>query len=146
VGGARPSGPRAAELVVEVVADRRLDGPDDPRGSVVSTSGDGVLCRFASPARAVRCGLAILDELPSVGLTARIGVHTGEIEERRGDVAGVNVHVGARVAALARSGEVWITRTVRDLVAGSGLRFDDRGRHLLKGFDQDVELLAAVPG
>jgi len=116
------------------------------QGSVVSTSGDGALCRFGTPARAVLCSLAILDELRTVGLTARIGVHTGEIEERRGDVVGVNVHVGARVASLADPGELWITRTVRDLVAGSGLRFDDRGRHSLKGFDHDFELLAAVPG
>lgn len=116
------------------------------QGSVVSTSGDGVLCRFATPARAVLCGLALLDELRTVGLTARIGVHTGEIEERRGDVAGVHVHVGARVAGIASPGEVWITRTVRDLVAGSGLRFADRGHHPLKGFDHDFELLAAVPG
>jgi class 3 adenylate cyclase len=115
-------------------------------GSVVSTSGDGILCRFGTPARGVLAGLSIVDELRTMGLDARVGLHTGEIEERGDDIAGVNVHVGARVAALAEPGEVWITRTVRDLVAGSGLRFDDRGQHRLEGFEGEVELLAAVAG
>jgi class 3 adenylate cyclase len=103
------------------------------RGRHVKTTGDGVLATFDGPARAVRCAQAIRDEARRIELDVRAGVHTGECELRNGDVAGIAVHTGARISALAGSGEVLASSTVRDLVAGSGLEFDERGTHELKG-------------
>jgi class 3 adenylate cyclase len=103
------------------------------RGVEVKTTGDGFLATFDGPARAVHCALAILDSLQRLALRARIGVHTGEIERRGDDVAGIAVHIGQRVSSLASDGEVLVSRTVTDLVAGSGLEFEDRGEHELKG-------------
>jgi class 3 adenylate cyclase len=99
----------------------------------VNPSGDGLLATFDGPARAVRCACAIRDGVEAFGIEVRAGVHTGEVELRGDDVAGVAVHIGARVAAIADRGEVLVTRTVTDLVAGSGLTFADRGKHDLKG-------------
>jgi class 3 adenylate cyclase len=103
------------------------------RGAQVKYTGDGVLARFDGPARAVACGLAIAEALRALGITVRTGVHTGEIELRGNDIGGIGVHVGARIMALAQPDEVLVSRTVRDLTAGSGLSFDDRGEHVLKG-------------
>jgi class 3 adenylate cyclase len=103
------------------------------RGRKVNPSGDGLLATFDGPARAVRCACAIRDGVEAFGIEVRAGVHTGEVELRGDDVAGVAVHIGARVAAIADRGEVLVTRTVTDLVAGSGLTFADRGKHDLKG-------------
>lgn len=103
------------------------------RGRVVKTTGDGVLATFDGPARAIRCACAIRDEVRRVGLEIRAGLHTGEVEVRGEDLAGIAVHIGARVGSLAGAGEVLVSRTVADLVAGSGLAFDDRGEHELKG-------------
>jgi class 3 adenylate cyclase/pimeloyl-ACP methyl ester carboxylesterase len=114
------------------------------RGEEVNTRGDDVLATFDGPARAVRCAMAIRDAARSLGLEVRSGVHTGEVEVVDGrDIAGLAVHVGARVAAAARAGEVLTTTTVRDLVAGSGIEFDDRGTHGLKGIPGEWRLLAA---
>ena len=103
------------------------------RGREVGTAGDGFLATFDGPARAVRCGEAIHGELISIGLQVRVGVHTGEIQLVGDDVRGIAVHIGARVGALAGAGEVLVSSTVKDLVAGSGLSFDEAGEHQLKG-------------
>lgn len=103
------------------------------RGALVNTTGDGVLAAFDGPARAIRCAQAIVAQARGLGLELRAGVHTGECELRGTDLAGIAVHIGARVAALAGPGEVLATRTVADLVVGSGLTFADRGTHAFKG-------------
>src|SRR5262245_20186608 len=102
-------------------------------GREVDTAGDGFLVTFDGPARAVRAAWAIREKVGALGLEIRAGVHTGECEILEGRVAGIAVHTGARVAAAARAGEVLVSSTVRDLVAGSGIRFEDRGEHELKG-------------
>ena len=102
-------------------------------GRIADFTGDGLLATFDGPARAVRCALAVRDRVHALGVELRAGVHTGEIERRGGDVAGIGVHIAARVMALAGADEVLVSRTVRDLVAGSGLRFKDHGTHALKG-------------
>jgi class 3 adenylate cyclase len=113
----------------------RLTRAELARGSghEVKTTGDGFLATFDGPARAIRTALAIRDALRSIDLDVRAGIHTGEIELLTGDIAGVGVHIGSRIAALAGTGEVLVSSTVKDLVAGSGIAFDDRGSHLLKG-------------
>jgi class 3 adenylate cyclase len=103
------------------------------RGREISTAGDGFLATFEGPARAVRCASAITQAVRSLGLEIRAGLHTGEIEMVGEDVRGVAVHIGARVAALAGASEVFVSQTVKDLVAGSGLSFEDAGEHELKG-------------
>jgi class 3 adenylate cyclase len=103
------------------------------RGREIDTAGDGFLATFDGPARAVRCALAARDEVRTLGLELRAGLHTGECELSGDKVAGIAVHTGARVAALAGPGEVLVSSTVRDLVSGSGIGFEDRGEHELKG-------------
>jgi class 3 adenylate cyclase len=103
------------------------------RGTYVRSTGDGVLATFDGPARGVRCAEAIVDAVRSLGIEVRAGLHTGEIEHGGADLAGVGVHIGARVGALAGPGEVWASSTVKELTAGSGLTFEDRGTHELKG-------------
>ena len=103
------------------------------RGQEVKTTGDGFLACFDGPARAIRCAQAITDGARTLGIEVRAGLHTGECETRGDDLAGVAVHIAARVAALAQAGEVLCSRTVTDLVAGSGIGFADRGVHSLKG-------------
>jgi pimeloyl-ACP methyl ester carboxylesterase len=112
------------------------------RGREIDTSGDGFLATFDGPARAVRCAVGAIDALRSLGLELRAGVHTGEVELADGGVRGINVHIGARVASLAGAGEVWVSSTVKDLVAGSGLAFADRGEHGLKGVPGSWRLFA----
>ena len=114
------------------------------RGREISTTGDGVLAAFDGPARAIRCAGAIRDKLRSLNLEVRCGLHTGECERVGSDLAGIAVHIGARVAALAASGEVLVSQTVRDLVAGSGLAFEDRGTHMLKGVPDEWHLFRAT--
>jgi len=103
------------------------------RGREIKTTGDGFLATFDGPARAIQCGCAIRDGARQLGIKVRVGLHTGEIELRGDDIGGVTVNIGARVSALAEAGEVLVSRTVTDLVAGSGITFDDRGEHELKG-------------
>jgi class 3 adenylate cyclase len=103
------------------------------RGDEIDTAGDGFLARFDGPARAIRCAVAIRDVVQPLGLELRAGLHTGECELLGDKVAGIAVHTGARVSALAGAGEVLVSETVRDLVAGSGIAFEDRGEHELKG-------------
>jgi class 3 adenylate cyclase len=103
------------------------------RGREVDTAGDGFLATFDGPARAIRCALAISDIVRPLGLDVRAGLHTGECEVVGDKVAGIAVHTGARVSAAAGAGEVLVSATVRDLVSGSGIEFEDRGEHELKG-------------
>ena len=112
------------------------------RGVEVKTTGDGFLAAFDGPARAIRCAQAIVADAHSLGVEVRIGLHTGECEVRGDDLAGIAVHLGARIAALSNDGEVLVTSTVRDLVAGSGIDFVDRGRHALKGIPGEWQVLA----
>jgi pimeloyl-ACP methyl ester carboxylesterase len=114
------------------------------RGREIDTAGDGFLASFDGPARAVRCAKAIIDSVRSIGIEVRAGVHTGECQVFDQKLAGIAVHVGARIAALATANEVLVSSTVRDLVAGSGLKFENRGTHALKGVPGEWNLLAAV--
>ena len=113
------------------------------RGREVKTTGDGFLAIFDSPARALRCALAIRGGVEALGLEIRAGIHTGECEIVKGDVSGIAVHLAARVLGAAAPGEVLVSGTVRDLLLGSDLRFEDRGRHKLKGIEGDWQLFAA---
>jgi class 3 adenylate cyclase len=112
------------------------------RGNEVKTIGDGFLATFDGPARAVRCADAILSSVESLGLKLRAGLHTGECELVGNDVAGIAVHIGARVMSCAQPGEVLASSTVKDLVAGSGLQFADRGMHALRGLPDEWRLYA----
>jgi class 3 adenylate cyclase len=102
-------------------------------GREIDTAGDGFLAAFDGPSRAVRCADAIGDAVLDLGIEIRTGLHTGECEVRNGAIAGVAVHIGARVAGMAGPGEVLVSSTVKGLVVGSGLAFTDRGTHSLKG-------------
>ena len=113
-------------------------------GTYVNTTGDGLLARFDGPARAVRCALAIGAAMRSLGLEIRAGCHTGEVELSGTEVRGVAVHIGARVAALAEPSQVLVSQTVKDLVAGSGLTFEDAGEHELKGVPDRWRLYRVV--
>jgi class 3 adenylate cyclase len=115
------------------------------RGRIVKQTGDGLLATFDGPARAIRCAHVIAAAARGLGLAVRAGLHVGEVEMRGSDVSGVAVHIGARIAALAQPGEVLVSATVRDLVAGSGLEFEDRGEHALRGVDGAWRLVAARP-
>jgi class 3 adenylate cyclase len=112
------------------------------RGVEVGSAGDGFLAVFDGPGRALRCALELRDSLRAQGLEIRAGLHTGEIDKRGDDVAGIAVHIGARVAAAAKPGEVWASRTVKDLVAGTGLSFVPQGTHRLKGVPDPWDLYA----
>jgi class 3 adenylate cyclase len=114
------------------------------RGREIDTSGDGFFAAFDGPARAVRCGCAVIDAARGVGIEIRAGLHTGECELVDGKIGGIAVHIGARVAALAAPGEVLVSQTVRDLVAGSGLAFADRGATELKGVPGEWRLYAVT--
>jgi class 3 adenylate cyclase len=114
------------------------------RGREIDTAGDGFLASFDGPARAVRCGSALTSAVRELGMEVRIGVHTGECEVMEGKLTGLAVHIGARVAAMAAPGTVLVSSTVRDLVAGSGIEFDDRGLHRLKGIEGEWRLFAFV--
>jgi len=112
------------------------------RGKEVDTAGDGFFASFDGPARAIRCACALARSMPELGLRVRLGLHAGECELVDGKVAGIAVHTGARIAAEARPGEVLVSSTVKDLVAGSGLAFEDRGAHRLKGIPGEWRLFA----
>jgi class 3 adenylate cyclase len=114
------------------------------RGRLVKSTGDGALATFDGPARAVRCAQSIATGVRRLGLEVRAGVHTGEVELRGDDVGGIGVHIGARVASAADAGQVLVSRTVVDLVVGSGLQFTDAGLHHLKGVPGEWPLFVAV--
>ena len=113
------------------------------RGVVVKRTGDGLLATFDGPGRGIRAARALQTAVRPLGIEVRAGLHTGEVERRADDVAGIGVHIGARVSALAGPGEVLVTSTVKDLVIGSELQFDDRGAQTLKGVPGDWHLWAA---
>jgi class 3 adenylate cyclase len=112
------------------------------RGREVDTTGDGFLATFDGPARAIRCACAISEGVREFGISIRAGLHTGECEVADGKIAGIAVHTGARVAAHAKADEVLVSNTVRDLVAGSGIAFAERGTHQLKGIPGEWRLFA----
>jgi class 3 adenylate cyclase len=112
------------------------------RGRRINTTGDGMLATFDGPARAVRCAQAICEGMRPLGIAVRAGVHTGEIELRDADIGGIAVHIGQRVSALAGPGEVLVSSTVKELVAGSGITFTDRGSHVLKGVPDEWRVFA----
>jgi class 3 adenylate cyclase len=114
------------------------------RGREVSTSGDGFLAMFDGPQRAIRCAIAIRDAVQVLGIEVRAGLHTGECEVRGEDIGGIAVHIGARVSALASANDVLVSSTLRDLVIGSGLEFEDRGVHQLKGVPGEWHLHAVA--
>ena len=117
------------------------------RGEYVHSTGDGLLATFGGPARAIRCAQAIIEAGRPLGVEIRAGLHTGEVERAEHGIAGVGVHLGARVAAMAGGSEVWVSSTVKDLVAGSGLTFEDRGELELKGVPDRWHLYrVASPG
>jgi class 3 adenylate cyclase len=115
---------------------------DQFRGREVNTRGDDFFATFDGPGRAVKCAGAIAASARPLGLEVRAGLHTGEVELQGDDVAGLAVHIGARVCSLASADEVLVTSTVRDLVVGSGITFEDRGRHALKGVPGEWQVLA----
>ncbi len=113
-------------------------------GLKIDTAGDGILASFDGPARAVRCALALRDGTQRLGVEVRAGLHTGECELLADKLSGIAVHIGARVAGLAAPGEILVSSTVRDLVAGSGLHFRDRGKHELRGVPEPWDLFAVL--
>jgi class 3 adenylate cyclase len=113
------------------------------RGREVKTTGDGFLITFDGPARSIRCSLAISEAVEDLGLQVRAGLHTGEVEMTDNDLSGIAVHIASRIAATAQPGQVLVSSTVRDLVAGSNIRFRDEGSHRLKGLEERVRLFAA---
>ena len=114
------------------------------RGREVNTSGDGFLAMFDGPQRAIRCAMSIRDAVQSLGIEVRAGLHTGECEVRGDDIGGIAVHIGARVSALAGPNDVLVSSTLRDLVIGSGLEFEERGAHELKGVPGEWHLFAVA--
>jgi class 3 adenylate cyclase len=119
---------------------------DRHAGAEVKTTGDGFLARFDAPARAVRCARVIRDATAGLGLELRAAVHTGEVEVVGDDIRGVAVHMASRILALADPGDILVSATTRDLVDGSGLTFDERGRHELKGISGAREIFALAGG
>jgi class 3 adenylate cyclase len=116
------------------------------RGRAVKSLGDGFLATFDGPARAVRCASAIAQSMLPLGIAVRSGLHTGEIELLRDDdIGGIAVHIAARVADMAGPGEALVSSPVRDLVAGSGLQFQDRGFHALRGLPEELRLYTVLP-
>jgi class 3 adenylate cyclase len=113
-------------------------------GQLIKTTGDGILATFDGPGRAIRCAAAVRDELGGIGLQIRVGLHTGEVELRDGDVGGIAVHLAARVMATAGSGEILASRTVRDLVVGTNITMEDHGSHVLKGIEGTWHLFAVT--
>jgi class 3 adenylate cyclase len=129
---------RAVLDELDVTVERLLARHD---GILVKTTGDGILARFATPAQALRCAADMVEAASAVDLELRAGVHAGEVELRGDDIGGLAVHITSRVSDLAGPGEVLTTGTVRDLTVGSGIGFDDRGRHALKGVPGEWQLL-----
>jgi class 3 adenylate cyclase len=113
-------------------------------GREIKTLGDGFLAAFDGPGRAVRCAAAITEQARRIGIEVRCGLHTGECEVRDKDLAGIAVHIGARIGGLAEPGEVLVSTTVKDLVIGSGIEFSDRGTHKLKGVPEKWKLYSLV--
>jgi class 3 adenylate cyclase len=114
------------------------------QGRVIKQTGDGVLATFDGPTRAVLCAIALADRITRIGIDIRSGLHTGECERRGYDIGGIAVHIAARIAALANAREVLVSNTVKDLVYGSGITFEDRGAHVLKGVPGEWSLFTST--
>ena len=112
------------------------------RGRLIKTTGDGILATFDGPGRAIRCATSLSDALRPLGLEIRAGLHTGEVEVRGTDIAGIAVHIATRVLEAAATGELWVSPAVPMLVAGAGFEFEDRGEHELKGIAGNWQLFA----
>jgi class 3 adenylate cyclase len=110
------------------------------RGREIKTLGDGFLAVFDGPARAIRCARAITEAMEPLGIQVRAGLHTGEVEQSKSDIQGIAVHLAARIMGEAAAGEVVVSRTVKDLVAGSDIQFDDTGEHFLRGIEEKWQL------
>jgi class 3 adenylate cyclase len=123
----------------DVLADRQISRYG---GKLVKSIGDGVLATFDGPAAAIRCAAAMADGVAQIGVSIRCGVHVGEVEQRDEDIAGIAVHIAARICSAAQASEILVSRTVTDLVAGSGIEFEDRGEHELKGVPGSFQLFA----
>jgi DNA-binding NarL/FixJ family response regulator len=119
-------------------------GLQEHGGREIKSTGDGFLALFDAPARAIRCAVAVRDQLREIGIDVRVGLHAGEVELRGDDIGGIAVSIGARVAAEGSAGEVVVSSTVRDLVAGSGIAFADRGDHALRGVPDRWHLFAVA--
>jgi class 3 adenylate cyclase len=117
---------------------------DRHRGREVKRTGDGFLATFDGPARAIRCAASVAEGMRTLGIEIRAGLHTGECEVMNGDVGGLAVHIGARVMSCAGPSEVLVSNTVKDLVVGSGIEFEDRGNHDLKGVPGEWRLFAVA--
>lgn len=120
----------------------RVERP--PTGKMIKTTGDGAPALFTGPTQGVRCAQQVVADADGFGLRVRAGLHTGEVERSRDDIAGLGVHLAARIMGLADAGEVFVSRTVRDLVIGSELTFSDRGEHELKGIPDRWGIYAAA--
>ena len=136
-------GDRAWRALLEQHDVAAVHAVEQNRGVVVKRTGDGLLATFDGPGRGIRAARALQGAVRPLGIEVRAGLHTGEVDRRADDVAGIGVHIGARVSALAGPGEVLVTSTVKDLVIGSELQFDDRGMRTLKGVPGDWHLWAA---
>jgi class 3 adenylate cyclase len=117
---------------------------DRYRGTEVNTTGDGFLVTFASAASAIRCALAIRDSVKAIGLEVRIGVHSGEVERSGSSITGININATARIMALAGASQIFVSSVARGLADGSGLSFEDAGRHEVKGLERPVEVAAVL--
>jgi class 3 adenylate cyclase len=125
----------------DVLADRQISRFG---GKLVKSIGDGLLATFDGPAAAIRCAAAMADGVTQIGVSIRCGVHVGEVEQRDEDIAGIAVHIAARICSAAQANEILVSRTVTDLVAGSGIEFEDRGEHDLKGVPGTFQLFAVT--
>jgi class 3 adenylate cyclase/pimeloyl-ACP methyl ester carboxylesterase len=141
---AAQSGDRAWAALLDRHLDHTRTAVADHGGETVKTTGDGVLALFTGPAQGVRCAEQVIADANELGLDVRTGLHTGEVERSRDDIAGLAVHLAARIMSLASAGEILVSRTVRDLVIGSELTFSDRGEHELKGIPDRWAIYAAA--
>ena len=132
-------------LVPVLKINKELDKRTEIKPSAIPGAGDGLFAAFDGPARATRCAWALVQGAKALDLRLRVGVHTGECEVLGDKYSGIAVHIGARLAALSAPGEVLVSSTVKELVAGSGLSFEDRGQHALKGVPGHWHLYAAMP-
>jgi class 3 adenylate cyclase len=143
-GVAARLGDRRWREVLEAHTNATRDAVARHKGTVVKSRGDGYLAMFDGPARAIRCARALCDAMQPLGIEIRAGLHTGECEILSDDIGGIAVHTGARVSELAQANEVLVSSTVRDLVAGSGIEFEERGSHTLKGVPEQWRIFAVT--
>jgi class 3 adenylate cyclase len=141
---AREVGDRRWREVLDQHDDMSKKSVERSGGRVVKTTGDGVLAVFLEPSSAIRCAAALRDELDNIGIGIRSGIHTAEVEFRDDDVGGIAVHIGRRVMETGGRGEILVSQTVRDLVAGSDIKFEERSTQTLRGVEGDWRLFAVT--